>query len=51
MSDARSVEVHRCESVSASITRASDEAPAEERPEAADVAGERNDGVRGRGMQ
>jgi hypothetical protein len=40
-----------CERVSATSTTASDEALAEERLHAACVAGERNDGLRGRGTQ
>ncbi len=44
--------LYACERASASATTdASDEAPAEERSCAACVAGERNDGLRGRGTQ
>ncbi len=42
---------NRCERVSAGRTVASDEAPAEERLPTACVAGERHDGLRGRGTQ
>jgi hypothetical protein len=41
--------VAACERASAELTMASDEMPAEERSQAACVAGERNDRLRGRG--